>query len=239
VPEEEEEQMTQTMFFSITGEFVTKTAREWLYEENRPYENVIDFLLSAMEGTELDNDTLLGFANDVLLGKRKFVGTTRDKSFGLVDDNTNIIKEYPCYFSNKPIEKYAVEEKDDRDDVMQSIRAYERRLKKMLDENNVSDGDYGWLNPDGKFFESGWGDHEKWANEYMEKHYPNQDIYYAGDFLKKNGWILLHNPYNRYGHADVLSDDIQSATNKQKEFLYDYFLERGMALEANAIYKEE
>jgi hypothetical protein len=44
----------EIVYFSTSGEFVTNMARDWLYAENRPYEKVIDFILSGMEGTELD-----------------------------------------------------------------------------------------------------------------------------------------------------------------------------------------
>ena len=44
---------TQFVYFNVSGDFVTETARSWLYEERRPYDKVIDFLLASMAGTDL------------------------------------------------------------------------------------------------------------------------------------------------------------------------------------------
>jgi hypothetical protein len=231
----------KTVSFNITGEFVTKTARDWLYAENRPYEKVIDFLLSAMAGTDLDNKTLIKYANDILEGKKKMTGDTRDNSYHMTDDDTDIIKAFPLYFKNKSLEKYIVEKKDDEDycsDIIQNLQAYRRRIENRCIEKNITTGDYGWLSPDGKFFEVGWGKHESWAIEYVEKYYPNKNINYAGDFLIEHGWLPLHSPGGT-NYVHILSDDIQSATKRQKEFLYDYFLERGRNSEANMIWQED
>jgi hypothetical protein len=232
----------EMVFFSVTGEFVTKTARDWLYTENRPYKKVIDFLLSSMEGTDLDNKMLIKYANDILAGKKKMIGDTKDKSYCMVDDDTDIIKEYPFYFENKLKEKYVIEERDDEDsyfnDIMQNIRAYKSRIKNRIVKNTMTSSDFGWLRPDGKFFEVEWGKHESWAIEYVEKHYPNRNICYAGDFLKEHNWLLFHNPSGG-NYVNIFTDDIQSATKRQKEFLYDYFLERGRNIEANMIWVGE
>jgi hypothetical protein len=237
--------MTESLCFSITGEFVTETARSWLYEEKRPYEKVIEFLLSCMFGTNFDNSTLKKLAHDVLMGKKKFVGTTKDDSFGMVDDDEDIIKKYPFAFENKPEPKITLE-KEIRDDnpVMQNIRAYGKRIreKKLKTVKVISTDDYGFLRPDGKFFEVEWGSHDSWARSYLEKHYPNvstfpyDEGYYPGDFLVKKGWLLLHNPCR--GCVRLFDLDISSATQKQKEFLYDYFMERDEVDDARAIWAE-
>jgi hypothetical protein len=230
-----------TAFFYITGEFVTKTARDWLYTENRPYEKVIDFLLLAMDGTDLGNETLTRYANDILTGKKKIIGDTRDNSYCMVDDDTDIIKEYQYYFKNKLSEKFVIEGRNDEDsglsDIALNLMAYKSLIKDRIIKNTITTSDYGWLRPDGKFFEVEWGGHESWAIQYVEKHYPNRNIYYAGDFLKEHNWLLLHSPGQ--GNIDIPVDDIQSSTKKQKEFLYDYFLERGRNIDANIIWQGE
>jgi hypothetical protein len=233
----------ETVFFAITGEFVTKTARDWLYAENRPREKVIDFLLSALEGTDLDNKTLIKYTNDILTGKKKMIGNTRDNSYCMVDDDTDIIKQYPQYFENKPMAKPVIDDDGNVDDgFLQNLKALERRVhkaaQKIKPKKDITIGDFGWLRPDGKFFEVEWGKHESWAIEYVEKHYPGKNIIYAGDFLKEKGWLLFHSPGGG-SYVNIFMDDIQSATNRQKEFLYDYFLERGRNNEANMIWKED
>jgi hypothetical protein len=231
--------MTEILCFSITGEFVTNTARDWLYAEKKPYEKVIDFLLSCMAGTDLDNETLIKYANDILTGKKKVIGNTRDNSYCMVDDDTDIIKEYKIYFKNNPSVECFIKTDDEEylDSVNQImtenknnfLRTFERKIAKKLE-------DYGWLRPDGKFFPCEWGSHESWTAKYIEKYYPNDEACYAGDFLVEKGWILLHSPMQSIPNISVF--DIQSATKRQKEFLYDYFLERNMNIKANLIWKE-
>jgi hypothetical protein len=231
--------MTKILCFSITGEFVTNTARDWLYAEKKPYEKVIDFLLSCMAGTDLDNETLVKYANDILAGKKKMIGDTRNDSYCMVDDDTDIINKYKIYFKNDPtVDRFIKTDTDDEEcsvywavekNKNQFVRTMTRQIKKTLE-------DYGWLRPDGKFFPCEWGSHESWAAKYIEKYYPNDEVYYSGDFLVEKGWILLHSPMQ--GIPNVSTFDIQSATKRQKEFLYDYFLERNMNIEANLIWKE-
>ena len=242
--------MTEQLNFSLTGEFVTHTAREWLYAEKRPYEKVLDFLLACMCGTNYSAKTLKKLAHDVLVGKKKFIGTTRDNSFCMVDDDADIIKEYSYAFKNdEPIERYVGEATDveNRDSVMAGIRAYEKKIKKINAEMITKSTllhDFGWLNPSGKFFGCNWGEHESQAMERLEEYYPDvptgpfDEGYYAGDYLVKKGWLLLHNPSDPGGFAVIRDDDIQSATKRQKEFLWDYFLERGMEKRAMAIWKD-
>jgi hypothetical protein len=220
--------------FSITGEFVTKTARDWLYAEDRPYEKVINFLLSAMEGTDSDKETLVKYANDILAGKKKMVGNTRDNSYGMTDDDTDIIKEYQLFFENKP--KPVINNDGNPDSLfLLGLSGLERRIHKAAQKSIT--GDFGWLRPDGKFFEVEWGKHESWAIEYVEKHYRNKNICYAGDFLKEHNWLLFHSPGGG-SDANMSDDDIQSATKRQKEFLYDYFLQRNRQREANIIWRD-
>ena len=38
--------------FTVTGAFVTKTAREWFWEEGKRWEMVVEFLLACMCGTD-------------------------------------------------------------------------------------------------------------------------------------------------------------------------------------------
>jgi hypothetical protein len=229
--------MRKTVFFAITGEFVTKTARDWLYAENRPYKKVIDFLFSCIKGTDLDKETLIKYANDILTGKKKMTGNTRDNSYCMVNDNTDIIKEYPLFFENKPAEKHVINNDGNPDPLfLQGLSDLERRVHKAAQKSII--GDFGWLRPDGKFFEVKWGKHESWAIEYVEKHYPKRNVYYHGDFLKEHGWLLLHSPSGG-DYANISTDDIQSVTKRQKEFLYSYFLKRNRNIEANRIWQEE
>jgi hypothetical protein len=230
----------ERLCFSITGEFVTKTARSWLYEEYRPYTIVLNFLLNCMVGTKLKKATLIKYANDVLTGKRKFIGNTKDDSYCMVDDDTDVLSVYNLYFENIPEPKpepvvFEDEEEDEINPTIKKIRAYDKILK-----NEITKDDYGWLDPHGKFTPVGWGNHEAWAREYCGEHFKDVDsddsFFYPGDFLEKNGWILLHNPC--MGAVEIPDYKLERASKKQKEFLYDYFREREMFEEVAAVWKE-
>ena len=222
--------------FSITGEFVTNMSRSWLYEEKRPYTTVLNFLLACMAGTSLSEKELTKLANDVLMGKKKFVGDTRDDTYRMVDDDTDVLTRYGLYFENIPEPKIVVEEDDEEPaDPMRNIRAYGNLVK-----NEITKDDYGWLNPDGKFYPVGWGSHDSWARDYITKHFRDIDVFephfHCGDFLTKKGWLLLHNPW--MGGVELSAEEMRDATKKQKEFLYDYFTEREMDEEAAAVWRE-
>ena len=129
-------------------------------------------------------------------------------------------------------------------------------MKRMMDEEDHITEDYGWLEPDGTFHGVGWGDHQEWANNYLEEKLTEEerfnamieinasgmakcsaDIVGAGDYLIRRGWVLLHNPSQ--GIAIPTRDFSREYTKAQKEFLYDYYMERNCKKEANAIWQED
>lgn len=124
-------------------------------------------------------------------------------------------------------------------------------MKRMLDEEKHSTEDYGWLAPDGTFHEVEWGNHQEWAQNYIEEHFPevvddsdvdlqqkcNVGLIGAGDWLVERGWILLHSPSQ--GIAFPTRNPLKRYTKAQQEFLYDYYMERGKEKEANSVYAEE
>lgn len=127
-------------------------------------------------------------------------------------------------------------------------------MERMLDKEKHSTEDYGWLAPDGTFHEVEWGNHQEWANNYLKEHLSEEeqkaalieinvsgmtksgtDIMGAADYLVRRGWVLLHNPSQ--GIAIPTRNPMKRYTKAQKEFLYDYYMERGKEKEANAIYE--
>ena len=120
------------------------------------------------------------------------------------------------------------------------------------EDNADTENDYGWLDPDGNFYPVEWSQHYEWARDYLDKHYPFKEhasLYWyndennvrnhitAGDVLIYNlHWALLDNPYR--GLANLQYNVSYGLTKAQKEFLYDYFIERNRHAEANALYKE-
>ncbi len=123
-------------------------------------------------------------------------------------------------------------------------------MERMMDKKEHSTEDYGWLEPDGTFHEVEWGNHQEWAQRYIEENFPevaedddvdmqtkcNVGLIGAGDWLVERGWVLLHSPSQ--GIAQPTKNPVKRYTKKQQEFLYDYYMERGKEREANAVYEE-
>lgn len=83
------------------------------------------------------------------------------------------------------------------------------------------------------------GDHQKWAYEYLKSKVKEEELprlYEAGDALTKEGWVLLHNPSQ--GIAVATKNPSKDYTKAQKEFLFDYYMERNCEKEANEIWRE-
>lgn len=177
--------------FAITGEFVTRTARSWYWDECKPWSKVEELLLSCMCGTEHSHEELIELARKVVYGKAKFIGNTSDGSYDLVDDDNDLVSENLEYLrseckrlkeENREItERYTrlVEYLDEsgywyilrdagvrKDDDSMTMNPM---LESYLEQNDVEkqgfDDNYGWLSPRGEFFPVEWGDHQAWAHE--------------------------------------------------------------------------
>lgn len=118
-------------------------------------------------------------------------------------------------------------------------------LKRMSDKEEHTTEDYGWLEPNGTFHGVEWGEHSKWADDWLrdnltEEEYEETDckyrLYNSGDALVDRGWILLHNPSQGIAYPTESENHVR--TKQQKEFLYDYYMERKCYSEANEIWKE-
>ena len=121
-------------------------------------------------------------------------------------------------------------------------------MERMMDEEEHTTEDYGWLEPNGIFHEVEWGKHQEWATEYAKKNFPEEyeeigmqmntrtGLIGEGDFLVERGWVLLHSPSQ--GIAQPTSNPVKRYTKAQQEFLYDYYMERGKEKEANAVYED-
>ena len=94
---------------------------------------------------------------------------------------------------------------------------------------------YGWLEPDGTFHPVPWCDHQEFASEVIrergwwdefDRWDDETSIYCNGDFLTRvKGWVLLHNPGR--GVAFVTRDEGKRLTKAQREFLFNYYFDRG------------
>jgi hypothetical protein len=131
--------------------------------------------------------------------------------------------------------------------------AIDSYLARKTDKTEYTYADYGWLEPDGTYHEVDWGEHSEWAREYADEHYPfsthahmywktnangEREHYVCGDFLVYClGWVLLDNPMQ--GIATPKYDMAKGLTKRQKEFLYDYYIERNMHDRANKLYEDD
>lgn len=91
-----------------------------------------------------------------------------------------------------------------------------------------SDQDYGWLEPSGKFHAVPFGEHQGWAwKKALEFGFSGEafDRGLGGDVLLEHGWVLLDNP--GMGLARPTISESKSLTKAQREFLFDYYTERG------------
>jgi hypothetical protein len=99
---------------------------------------------------------------------------------------------------------------------------------------------YGWLSPRGKFYETGWSEHDNFAYNYICDNYGEEEaskhLRNLRDFLIDKGWALLHNPCKE--EAFVTTGKTKNLTKAQKEFLFDYFIMRSRYNDANDLYKE-
>lgn len=275
---------TKEIRFSVSGEFITNLAREWFFIERRPFEEVMDLLLSCMCGTDMSEKELKRKAEDVLLGRAEFSGSTADGTFCMTVYDADESPDVPDWFNifsqyseevrkrkeaEKETEKYMEWYNVAMEYVPESLKNEVRRetgqpiesrygsdmlagfMERMLDEEKHSTEDYGWLDPGGTFYEVEWGNHQEWAQNYIEENFPevaddsevdmqvkcNVGLIGAGDWLVERGWILLHSPSR--GIAFPTRNPLKRYTNAQQGFLYDYYMERGKEKEANSVYSEE
>lgn len=232
--------------FCITGEFVTQTARQWFWDEHRPWEKVEGLLLSCMAGTMQSEQKLKSHARDVVFGLAKFIGNTADGSYALVEDHEDLVVQN--------VERMDCNAKKTEKDLKELTRKHLDLVERLEDEGyswlikphqkvgkNFSpllqsffeaekhDDNYGWLAPDGTFHAVEWGEHQSWAyNKLVELEAIDDSTLYnarEGDALVERGWALLHN--SGLGIAEVTKSQTKTLTKAQREFLFGYYTDRG------------
>jgi hypothetical protein len=92
--------MQETVSWDVQGEFVTQLARTFFYADRKPYEYVMQFLFGCLSGTDQSSEELTLIAHEILVGEKQLVGSTREGTYGLVDDDFDIDAEYPDFFEN-------------------------------------------------------------------------------------------------------------------------------------------
>lgn len=89
----------ESLTFSVDGKFITELAREWLFDEGKPFEKVMDLLLSCMGGTDMSEKELRRRAEDVLIGRAEFSGNTANGTFCMTAYDANEQPDIPERFN--------------------------------------------------------------------------------------------------------------------------------------------
>lgn len=181
----------------------------------------------------------------------KIVFITRDMSdYKLIDINAEYHNATgkPMFADMRIPDWKKVENQYDMSNMLESF------MEQCRHENEQEEPvcDYGWLEPDGTWHPVEWGMHAKWAGEWLEEHMPfkeHPEIYWridkdgrkhhitGGDVLVFSlGWILMDSPWQGLAKSTISPE--KAMTKAQKEFLYDYFMERKRNEEANALYED-
>lgn len=113
----------------------------------------------------------------------------------------------------------------------------------------VEEKEFGWLSPTGEFTESPFGEHEESAeaicvkkgfeSEYRawrKEKLGERTLCLYRDFLAEvKGYCLIHNPT---GSGGYIVTNIKNLTKRQREFLFDYFMDMGDRFKAEQFIEE-
>lgn len=273
------------MSFGITGEYITQIVRKQFFVTGMEYGKAMEILMGCMGGTDMEEAELKRYAEDVLLGRAEFKGSTADSTFHMTvygaGEEPEMTASFRIFEQYSRIKKKLAETEKELGKIrewyavaMEHVPSREVNdvlretgqptessfgssilasfMERMMDKEEHTTGDYGWLAPDGDFHEVEWCRHQEWAEKYIREnmaeeewlaagvHMPGQvktsSLNTFGDYLVERGWVLMHNPSQ--GVAFPTRNPLKPYTKAQKEFLYDYYMERGKEADANAIWKE-
>ena len=184
--------------FSVQGEFITNIAREWFYLEGKPFDKVMELLMDCMSGTDETEAQIKRHAEDILLGRAALKGNTGDGTYRLVvyepGEEETLPKSMDIWREVKKrkdaeeslrdmVQKWNTAMECIPEDIQRAIRREldeeteeDRRfsmlddfLERMADEEEHTTADYGWLEPNGKFHEVDWGNHQEFAEKYIRE----------------------------------------------------------------------
>lgn len=246
----------------VEGEAITQIAREQCYY-SRKFDSAMNILIASLQNEELEEGEIAGIALSILDGRAEIKGTYPDGDYRLeyleVQDEKwklgNLIDKIARELEQQKKEKQTLLKKYLF--VLDSLEEWEKRSlnDEYFEEWNerlfediparAETQERGGLEPNGTFHGVEWGEHSKWADDWLrdnltEEEYEETDckyrLYNSGDALVDRGWILLHNPSQGIVYPTESENHVR--TKAQKEFLYDYYIERKCYSEANEIWKE-
>lgn len=253
--------------FSITGEWLTDYIRRSVMYEEKNYEWAKQTLAEILAHNGLDEKRIVKITQDVLLGRGRFTGETRDGTFAYDDDTSERPDDFFSRFCR--VKEELSEEKKyceqingawlelcaymtgeiGRDDLSHTMNAQfkiEQSLKEFIkratDEEVAESEPYGFIAPDGEFHRVEWGEHGEWAETYITTSglyddFDKSPYSYPADFLVHSKGWLLL--HNPSNSRPKLTVGAKPMTKAQRESLYDYYIKAGRNEEANAIFREE
>lgn len=249
--------------FKISGEGITALAREKCAEGKFGW--AMELLISCMQGTDQTQTELQEKAFSILNGNARLKSIESDEEHVLFEylDNPETdsavnemfeslmekkekleseLEQYKelyftalGYIPEYKREKFQKEISGESSESAIGNSLLDGYMKRMMNDKEHTTGDYGWLEPDGTFHDVPWSEHQEFARKWLEKHGIKTEKE-PGDYLSDRGWVLLHNPSQ--GIAFPTKAVCKRYTKAQKEFLYDYYMERDYEKEANDIFKE-
>ena len=253
--------MRKTLHFSINSQGIMDAARETLYHDN-DFPKALRMLSESLSpNPEEDPDTMLLTWLKVLDGQLDLHGTYPEEDIKLVPtDTSGKILAHLEKMHDRIVE---LEQEHDKSlEILSAIhecvpQTYLNQVNNKMgevvfpkDTNDIlgtilqamsdTGQDFGYLAPDGTWYDVDFGRHEAWAHEYLEKHpeltsgNPTRITYCADYLVQRLHFCLVHAPSV---HEIVLTH--QGLTKKQKDFLYDYFTKRNMTDRAIELYNEE
>ncbi len=227
---------------------------------------VVETVGELLKGNGLPEERIERIAQDIILERSYFQGNTRDGSFVYCDCSDEPLKSN--FF--KKYSKLRDDIKREEQARMDAVEAWQELALVIKGEMSRSDCEchcnvdllrptpteefidrmitpeeevapYGFISLDGEFRPVEWGDHERYAGDYIRAHdgweaVLKNDTDTGTDYLVLvKGWLLLHNP--QQGKPILTSGD-KPMTKAQRETLFDYYTKYGMKKEANALYEE-
>lgn len=220
--------------FDIHGEFITQLAREWFYTGEKSHEKVIEILMDSMTGTDTPEAQIRRYAEDILLGRAALKGSTAAGTYHLETYEPGEEEQMPKSMNIwKEVERRKKAEKDLRrmierwdvamDHISESTQRAIRKelgeetaedrqqdaldsfMARMMDEEEHTTEDYGWLEPNGTFHAVEWGDHQEWANDYLDKNLTQEERFAAMVEINASG--MVKNSPDVIGAADYLAEE--------------------------------
>lgn len=208
----------ETCTFKVDGEFICKTARSWLWEEEYPYEKCEELLLSCLVTDEISEEEKKKIVVEILEGRKILCGVNE---LELIDDNKQIrplsgkIRKYQ--------NEFALEDAKYQKDA-------ERLNLDQLNEDPKPDdfvSEYGLIDRIGNYYSCSFGGHHTKAYCILKARAGEAYNFDESlDELYNSGWVIIRNP-DPTGNVFFDYRGLRQPTKKQIDAAFDYMIKFG------------